>query len=93
MTDVATQTLFAEAALGRDAEEFLNTDLGRYILARVEEEEREAMEALGKVLPWRRRRITELQSRLWRARSFKGWLAEMIQTGRQALEQLDTPPE
>ena len=89
MSDLSTQTMYAEAILGKDAEEFLNTDLGRYMMARAEEEEREALEALATVWPWRRRRISDLQARLWRARSFKGWLAEMITSGRQALQQLE----
>lgn len=93
MSDLSTQTMLAEVMLGKDAEEFLNTDLGRFLLARAEEEERMALEALGTVWPWRRRRIAELQTRLWRARSFKRWLADLITAGRQALEQLETPPE
>lgn len=91
MTDITTQTLYAEAVLGKDAEEFLKSDLGRYILARVEEEEQAALNALATVSPWRRRRITVLQNELWRMRTFKGWLSEMIITGKQALEQLENP--
>lgn len=83
------EALYAEAILGKDAEEFLKTDLGRYLLARVEEEEKQALEDLVTVSAWRRRRIQQLQAQLWRARSFKGWLAEMIVTGRQALQQLE----
>ncbi len=90
MTDLSTQAFVAEAMIGKDAEEFLNTDLGRYMLARAEEEEGQALEALATVWPWRRRRITDLQAQLWRARSFKSWLAEMIMTGKQALQQLDS---
>lgn len=91
MSDLSTQTLLAEGMLGADAEEFLNTDLGRYMLARADEEEREALEALAKIRPWltSRRRIAELQAKLWRARSFRGWLSEMIIGGRQAIQQLD----
>lgn len=89
MSDLSTQTLFAEAILGKDAEEFLASDIGRYLVARAEEEEREALDALATVWPWRRRRIAQLQTRLWRARSVKGWLAELITTGHQALQQLE----
>lgn len=91
MSDLSTQTLIAEGMLGKDAEEFLNGDLGRYMLARAEEEEQEALEQLSTVWPWRRRRITELQTKLWRARSFKRWLADLVIAGRQAIEQLETP--
>lgn len=89
MSDISTQTLYAEAIIGKDAEAFLNGDLGRYMLARADEEEREAMEELVTVSAWRRRRIQQLQAKLWRARSFRGWLSEMIVTGRQALQQLE----
>lgn len=89
MTDTSTMTLYAEAMLGKDAEEFLNGDLGRYMLARAEEEERQALEELATVFPWNRWKIQRLQSKLWRARSFRNWLTEMVVTGRQALDQLD----
>lgn len=91
MSDLSTQALYAEAIIGKDAEEFLNTDLGRYMIARAEEEEREALHELATVWAWRRRRIEQLQAKLWRARSFKGWITEMIVSGRQALQQLETP--
>ena len=87
------QTLFAEATLGKDAEEFLSSDLGRFIIARIDEEERDAIEALTKVASFRRRRILELQSRIWRAQQFKSWLGELIVTGHQALAQLEANDE
>jgi hypothetical protein len=93
MTDFSTQALYAEAVLGKDAEEFLKSDIGRIMLARAEEEENEALEALASVASWRRRRIAELQARIWRARSFKQWLTELVVTGRQALQQLETPED
>lgn len=93
MTNLAERTLYAEAMLGKDAEEFLKTDLGRYLLAKAREEELEAFDALAMTSTWRRRRIRELQNRVWRARQFKDWLAEMIVIGQQALQQLEQPPE
>ena len=82
MTD--EQTLIAEAVLGRDAQEFLASEIGRYLLGRAQMDEREAMEALVSVKWWRRRRIIELQSRIYRARSVRSWLAEIITDGWQA---------
>ena len=82
MTD--EQTLIAEAVLGRDAQEFLASEIGRYLLGRAQMDEREAMEALVSVKWWRRRKIIELQSRIYRARSVRNWLAEIITDGRQA---------
>lgn len=76
--------LFAEAAIGRDAEDFLKTDIGRYIIGRCEQEIDEAQELLSKVSPWRRRRIQELQNKIYRAKSLKGWLVELVDSGKAA---------
>jgi len=91
LTDVSTQTYYAEAILGKDAEEFLASDIGRVMLARAEEIEQEATEALATIAPWRRRRIAQLQADIWKARSFKQFLTELVITGRQALQHLETP--
>jgi hypothetical protein len=77
-------TLFAEAALGRDAEDFLKSDIGRYILGRAEQEIQEAQDKLALVSPWRRNRIRQLQNDIWRAKSVRGWLAELVGAGKQA---------
>jgi hypothetical protein len=74
----------AEAILGRDAEEFLNTELGRYLTGRCDQEIAEAHSELARVSPWRRRRITDLQNRVWRAQSLKDWIAELISNGKAA---------
>jgi hypothetical protein len=81
--------LMAEAVLGRDAEEFLNTELGRYILGRCEQEIAEAQDQLSSVSPWRRRRIQQLQNEVWRAQSMKAWLGELITNGRSAEASLE----
>lgn len=81
--------LLAEAVLGRDAEEFLNTELGRFIMGRCEQEIAEAQDALSRASPWRRRRIQALQNEIWRAQSVKGWLGELISNGRSAEAALD----
>lgn len=86
---VSTQTLYAEAILGKDVEEWLKSDVGRYMLAGFEEYENEALEELSSVSPWRRRKILQLQERIAMARKFKSLAAEMIHTGRQALQQLE----
>lgn len=81
--------LRAEAILGQDAEAFMKTDLYRFMVARADAEEAEAAESLAAVSPWRRRRIQDLQARIWRARSFRGWLDELVVIGDQALQQLE----
>lgn len=81
--------LLAEAVLGKDAEEFLASDLGRLMVARAAEEETEALEGLRNVDPEDAKAIRELQNKAWRAQSFGAWLHEIIVTGNEALETLD----
>lgn len=82
--------LMADAVLGRDAKEFLGSDLGRYMVERAAREEEIAVEALASVWPWRRNRIADLQTKIWRARSFRGWLIELVNAGEQAEDQLES---
>lgn len=74
----------AEAVLGRDADDFLNTDIGRYLIGRCDQEIDEAQDILSRVSPWRRRRIQELQNQIYRAKSLKSWLSELISNGKAA---------
>lgn len=83
------ETLWAEAVLGRDAMDFLATELGRYIVGRAEEEEKLAIDELATVSTWRRNRIRQLQNSIWRARSMRQWLGELIQAGKTAEKLLD----
>lgn len=85
--------LLADAVLGRDAKDFIKSDLGRYMLGRAAHEESLAAEALARVWPWRRNRIADLQAKLWRARSFRGWLEELVNTGENAEDQLENLAE
>lgn len=81
--------LIAEAMLGQDAQEFLSSELGRYLLGRADQEKEEAIDQLKRISPWRKRRITELQNAIWRAESIKEWIVEMIQTGQAAEHALE----
>lgn len=82
--------LFAEAMLGKDAEEFIHSDIGQYVIGCAEQEISEASDQLKRVHPWRTRRIRELQNEIWRAESFQTWLSELVIRGRQAVQQLET---
>lgn len=81
--------LLAEAIIGRDAEDFIQSDLGQFMIGCAEQETQEALEQLKRVLPWRSRKITELQNKIWRAESFQSWLAELVIKGKQATTQLE----
>ena len=82
--DPESRTFFVEAALGRDAREFLESDLGRYMIGCAQQEYADAMIHLKTVAWWRRRKIIELQNRAWRAESFLVWLRDLVIKGKAA---------
>lgn len=82
--DPTTRTLVIEADLGRQVPDFLRSDIGRYLIGCAEQEYQEAVLELAEVAPWRRRRIRDLQNQAWRARTFMGWLRDLVISGRSA---------
>lgn len=85
--------LTAEILLGDDFQKWLESDVGKYMVAGFEAYEREAQEKLVSIWPWRWRRIAQLQERVRLARKFQAIAAQAIIAGRQALQDLETPPE
>ena len=81
--------LMAEAVLGRDVEDFCRSDIGRYLIGRANQEIEVATMQLKRVLPWRRRKIQDLQNQIWRGEQLKEWLLEQIQAGKTAVSELD----
>lgn len=79
----------AEAMLGKDAEDFFQSELGRYLLGRIEEEIDEAVLELKVIDSFKKVEIGILQNKIWRAEKFKFWLAELIHAGHQAMTQLE----
>lgn len=91
MTDKAEAVaeLIATAAIGRDADEWIKSDLGQVVLGIARQEAEAATEKLKRTSAWRRRRITQLQAEIWRAESFERWLTELMAEGEQALHRLE----
>jgi len=83
--DMAVRT----AVFGEQVQQFLQSDIGDYLLKRAAEEEAAAIEAL---VSWKRWEDgpteAELRERIFRARNFQTWLGEAVQRGLQALELL-----
>lgn len=78
------QALLSAVALGLDAEQFLNSPLGRYLLDRVEAEVDSAYLALKDADPEDSKGIRKLQNRVYRAQAAVSWLLECVQEGRNA---------
>jgi hypothetical protein len=82
--DPESRTFFSEAALGRDAAEFINSRVGDYLTGCFQQEYASAMLKLETVHWWRRRRIQQLQNEAWRARQALVWLRDLIIKGKAA---------
>ena len=86
--DPTTRTLVAEADLANETVEWLRSAPGRYIVGCAHQEIMDAQLALASTSPWRRRRIQDLQNRIWRAQSLLAWLRELILAGHAANQTL-----
>lgn len=82
--DPQSYGMFAEADMGRQAREFAEGDIGRYLLGCARQEYAGAIEKLKRVPFWRYRRIQQLQNEMWRAENFMLWLRDLIIRGRAA---------
>lgn len=85
-----TDYLLASAVLGKDAEEFLQTELGRFLTGRAEQEKQAALIQLSTVDSTDYTTIQKLQNQYYRADSFVGWLSELIQEGQQSFKILES---
>lgn len=89
MTTNANSVLLAQASIGKDAEDFLKSELGRTIIGLARIETRLAMDQLKTAVPTNPEAIRDLQNKIWLSERFEGWLTELMMRGRQALQQLD----
>ena len=83
------ETLYAECILGKDAEDFFKSDIGRYVLARSNEKIEEAMGQLKITPADQTAEIRDLQLTIGKAEGAVKWLNEQIVAGIQALQQLE----
>ena len=78
--------LIAEAEIGEATRFFLDSEVGKCLLGIAEQEERAALLKLADVDPNDAKAVIALQNEVWRARSFAGWLVELVNRGNNALE-------
>jgi len=93
ITELLTQQpdgrlLLAEVDIGEDAAQFLKSDIGRYVVGRINIEIMQYAEKLQTTLPFRWRRITQLQNEIYKREALKSYLVEAINAGRSALAEL-----
>ena len=87
--DEIKQTLYAEAVLGKDAEDFFKSDIGRYVLAESKRISEENVLLLKDVSADAHQLIRELQFNIHCAEGAVKWLNDMILAGTQALQGLE----
>ena len=77
------------ARLSVAAEHFLETELGKYLLAKADNEAETALIKLKTASPIMPEMIRELQNEIWRAESIKQWIFDAISEGQWAREELE----
>jgi hypothetical protein len=87
MTD--DEDMMRAAIFGKEAELFLESPSGAFLLKYAQAEVDVATHNLKRTAPWRRRRIQELQNAIQVAEWFQVWLGEAVAQGRQATEILE----
>jgi len=87
------RTLIAEANLGKQVHEFLQTQHGQYLRGRAQLEIEEAKDGILKCNLdrwWGRKKAKAFQQTVWAAEHFTLWCAEAMINGDQAYVQLTT---
>ena len=74
--------------LGFQVEAFLQSDIGRYLVQRAEAQVEEAVEQLKRCNPENSAQIRAIQHDIQVAEDIQYWLAEAIQAGLNAQQQL-----
>lgn len=87
------KALYAAAVIGKDAEQFMQSELGQIMLGMAEQDAQEATDKLKTMIPWPARRVMRVQNDIAKAESFPQYLMELYERGKQALHQLETRDE
>lgn len=74
--------------VGYAAEDFAQSELGRFVSERAEQERAHALERLAKVDPFDGRAVSALQLRVAAVDAALRWLTEAVMMGRQASERM-----
>lgn len=86
--DPGKNQLLQQIDLGFQAEAFLHSDIGRYLVQRAEGQVEEAVEALKQVDPDDSKCIRGLQNTIHVAESIQYWLVDAINAGLNAQAEL-----
>ena len=86
------ESMIRVAVVGRDAHDFLNTSVGKFVIGAALQDQIEIESKLASLkpnTPWRRRKITELQQQHEAITRAVAWLTDMVVLGQQTQDQLE----
>lgn len=87
-SDETTREYMEQVKFGIEVESFLSGKVGSYLIKRAHKEIDEAVEELKRVDATDASLVQQIQNKIWRAESIDEWLAEKVQEGWNAEEQL-----
>ncbi len=79
-----TEILLDVAVLGEQVDQFLKSDVGRYLMEQAEDEERAGLLQLRVVDYTNSEAVRLAQNRAWRGEHVKAWLRNAISAGLKA---------
>jgi len=82
-----TEDLIRQAEIGDEARKFIESELGKALLDRADQQLKSAQELLETVDPTKTEEIRALQNKAQIARNFGEWIVELIDRGDNALIQ------
>lgn len=88
--DDDNKALWETAILGRQVEEFLSSQIGRYLLARAD---KELANAITELRDCSAEDLLKHQSDMKRAESIRAWLIEAVNEGLRALNLIEEEEE
>ncbi len=86
MVNNTSDDLWNIAILGKQVDEFMSSQIGKYMLSRADSEYMDGVERLKVCTA---DQLIETQSRVLRAQSIRQWLEEAVVSGLKALELIE----
>ena len=85
-----TEVLLDVAVLGKQIDNFLQSDVGKYLLGHIDNDIKSAYKDLRDTSPTDTKAIMEAQNKVIRAESIKGWLSNAVIAGLKATQVLES---
>lgn len=81
------------AVFGQQVQEFLQGEIGTFLIRQAERELVQTIEALKKISPELSQSIAQLQNKIQLLEGFEAWLGNAVQDGLNAIRTIDNEEE